>query len=413
MYNYTNLCKYIDSLYESANESNPGYKIDQVCVGMRNELNKFSPDFLCKEVIFTPNFDKQFFGIYLKPIWPANIHFISMIMAGYTKSFGLDGNGSIKEFTRFRPYKYILEIDGRLLRDFNLSPKQIASIIIREVCVMNSAEPVEKLRNVIDNYMALTNDTIDTYYLKDTSSFFVMACNITIHNLTCIFAKYDISKDIENVSNIFEDPGMAISFKEAINKIMIKAGVDRYDTTSIMISWYFSHYKQLERSRDIQYVMRNCLDIEPSEVVRSMIINSVNNMERLTYEDIRYYRDSITESTKKKGLLYQMKRNGLRSIEEDLYEYNMRLRNVETQDDAILLMRQINSRMSILEEYLATEELEEKDRKRWEDCYKKYLELREALSKKTVYNKKMYGLFVDYNALQNMSQTGNLMNTYY
>ena len=91
----------------------------------------------------------------------------------------------------------------------------------------------------------------------------------------------------------------------------------------------------------------------------------------------------------------------------------MRLRNVETQDDAILLMRQINSRMSILEEYLDTEELDEKDRKRWEDCYKKYLELRDALSRKTVYNKKMYGLFVDYNALQNMSQSGNLMNTYY
>ena len=33
-----------------------------------------------------------------------------------------------------------------------------------------------------------------------------------------------------------------------------------------------------------------------------------------------------------------MKKNGLRSIEEDLFEYNMRLRNVETQDDAILLI---------------------------------------------------------------------------
>ena len=108
-----------------------------------------------------------------------------------------------------------------------------------------------------------------------------------------------------------------------------------------------------------------------------------------------------------------MKKNGLRSIEEDLFEYNMRLRNVETQDDAILLMRQINSRMSILEEYLDNEELDEKDRKRWEDCYKKYLELRDSLSKKTVYNRKMYGLFVDYNALQNMSSNGNLMNTYY
>ena len=124
------------------------------------------------------------------------------------------------------------------------------------------------------------------------------------------------------------------------------------------------------------------------------------------------YLQSLTEA--KHGLISQMKRNGLRSLEDDLYEYNMRLRNVETQDDAILLMRQINSRMSILEDYLRDEpDLDEKERKRWEDCYQQYLDLRTALSKKTVYNKKMYGLFVDYNALQNMSQSGQLMNTYY
>ena len=109
-----------------------------------------------------------------------------------------------------------------------------------------------------------------------------------------------------------------------------------------------------------------------------------------------------------------MKRNGLKSIEEDLFEYTMRLRNVETQDDAILLMRQINSRMSILEDYLREDtEMEDKERQRWEKCYEGYVKLRDDLSKKSVYNRKMYGLFVDYNALQNMSQSGQLMNTYY
>ena len=155
------------------------------------------------------------------------------------------------------------------------------------------------------------------------------------------------------------------------------------------------------------------MDIEPSSLVRNMYLNSLKQITRISENDYKYYSVAVNESGKKKGLLYQMKRNGLKSIEEDLFEYNMRLRNVETQDDAILLMRQINSRMSILEDYLREEDMDEKDRERWEDCYKKYLQLRTDLSKKTVYNKKMYGLFVDYNALQNMSQTGQLMNTYY
>lgn len=414
MYNYTTLCKCIGSLDEAANESYPGYTVEQTCAFIKNELNKFSPDFICKEVIFTPNTDKTFFGIYIRPLWPAANEFSRQLMAGYSKNFGVNKDGSIKDFVRFKPNRYILEIDGKLLRDFNLTPKQIVSIIIREICVMNSAEPIDKLRAAIDTYIALTGDTIDTYYIQETATVFELACMITLHNLTCIFAKYDIGEDIAiTAEHILADTGLAEDFRNAIAKIMTKASNDKYDTTSIMISWYFTHYKDIMRSRDFQYTMRNCIDIEPSRLVRFMIVQAMNSLERMTYNDDRYYKASITESAKKKGLLYQMKRNGLRSIEEDLFEYNMRLRNVETQDDAILLMRQINSRMSILEEYLATEELDEKERKRWEDCYKKYLELRENLSKKTVYNKKMYGLFVDYNALQNMSQAGNLMNTYY
>ena len=66
-----------------------------------------------------------------------------------------------------------------------------------------------------------------------------------------------------------------------------------------------------------------------------------------------------------------------------------------------------------LREYLEEEDMDDKDRKRWESCYNKYTELRDALSKKTVYNRKMYGLFVDYNALQQMNDNGNFMNTYY
>ena len=92
----------------------------------------------------------------------------------------------------------------------------------------------------------------------------------------------------------------------------------------------------------------------------------------------------------------------------------MRIKNVDTQDEAIIIMRQISSRMEILDDYLLNQEdLSDTERERWQKVFDKYERLREELSKKTVYNKKMYGLFVDYNALQNMSGNSITMNTYY
>ena len=93
----------------------------------------------------------------------------------------------------------------------------------------------------------------------------------------------------------------------------------------------------------------------------------------------------------------------------------MRVKNIETEDDAIVLMRQINSRMSILEDYLRDEDIDDIDRKRWEECYKNYVELRSTLSKKTLYKRKQMGLWMDYNYLtnNNMDDRDPRSNMYY
>ena len=98
---------------------------------------------------------------------------------------------------------------------------------------------------------------------------------------------------------------------------------------------------------------------------------------------------------------------------DDIYEYRMRIKNVETEADAIYIIRQINNRMGIISDYLDTEELSDTDKERFFKLYDKYDQLREELSKKAVYNKKMYGLFVDYNALKQMQDQNMIMNTYY
>ena len=71
--------------------------------------------------------------------------------------------------------------------------------------------------------------------------------------------------------------------------------------------------------------------------------------------------------------------------------------------------------ISILDDYLTYEEMSESERSRWQAVYDEYQKIRGELTKKTVYNRKMYGLFVDYNALADMSrsQQQQILQSYY
>lgn len=404
--NFTDIYKWIADIRSAANDQNPLNTVERSCAGLKNALNKSLQNLHCFEVKYTPNFDKQFFGVYVTPSGIPADELSKKLLKGYCD---LDG-----EFTPFSFNQYSLELDGKLLREFAfLSTEQLWSIIYAEIVTACDRRATEKLRNMIDSYIALTRTRICPDTVLSYPLLFDMMCRITIHNITSLFARYDVLT-MDEIPQAIRDAGLESVYASAL-EALTTAGMkpDEVDTSGVMMNWYFSNYMAFDNNRYVEFMLRDSMSIEASSLVRNMCFNALKQITRVTAGDYNYYSVSVNEAGKRKGLLYQMKRNGMKSIEEDLFEYNMRLRNVETQDDAILLMRQINSRMSILEDYLREEDMDEKDRERWEDCYKKYLELREALSKKTVYNKKMYGLFVDYNALQNMSQSGQLMNTYY
>ena len=109
----------------------------------------------------------------------------------------------------------------------------------------------------------------------------------------------------------------------------------------------------------------------------------------------------ITESAvlRENKLFANLKATGLRSIENDYYEYQMRLNNVEDELDALQLLREINNRMSALDNYLASPKIPEVQRKKYLQLYNAYFKLREELSKKKIWKKSNYGLFYNYNDL--------------
>jgi hypothetical protein len=73
----------------------------------------------------------------------------------------------------------------------------------------------------------------------------------------------------------------------------------------------------------------------------------------------------------------------------------MRVRNCDEPEEAYVIMRGINSRLGVLEDYIYSENLPEREREHWINISMQYRELRNVLAKKKL-DRKQYGLFWDY-----------------
>lgn len=398
-YNFNELFAAIDMVIHNDTNEDP-FIVPQnsiSCKRVTDALNGFFTDFKCSDTIYTKNTDKPLFGIFVKV---TNVDPQTLI------------GGVVTDAT-----SYQVEIDSRLVTDIGLSATEIGTLMLLDI---NTIKGPAYSSIVIDAMNAISAFGDKTIHIDpenaDMVALFNLVSIITARNLSSVFCKTKCCLlDPEQVPNFISDVKLTGYYESAVKSLASKAISDvECEYPALMLNWFVSIISNDDpgNGRYVKGLLKKALKYEGSTLVKKSIMVVINTLDSYIPPMQGKYLQSLTEA--KHGLISQMKRNGLRSLEDDLYEYTMRLRNVDTQDDAILLMRQINSRMSILEDYLGTEEdLDEKERKRWEDCYSQYLDLRAQLSKKTVYNKKMYGLFVDYNALQNMSQSGQLMNTYY
>lgn len=406
-----NVLKTITAIYNKATgiDGEENEKYDTLCLELSKNLTKLIPDTTCTQVMFSNNTDKNFFGIYVFPRSMDMYKTAERILVGYTSE-------TIQtSFERFDYTQYAVDLDGKLFRDFSLTPMEITALLLSEINGIIHGNIPYHIRSMMDIYIMEHDVKMCPFTIMECVVVFDMVCGITAHNITSMFAKptHMIRERLySGESTLVTQAGLQESLHNAIERLTAFTSSDNeVYMPSLLMGWFLTMIQSYpENTIDIQHVLQDSSRLESSTLIRSVYYKAFNSITITPLCD-KYHMDLVHES-KRKGLIYQMKRNGLKSIEEDLFEYKMRLRNVNTQDEAILLMRQLNSRMTILEDYLAEENITDEDRKRWEDCYNGYLELRSTLSSKSIYDKKMYGLFVDYNALQQMSQTGQL-NTYY
>lgn len=383
---------------------------NEICEEIRNILNLIFPKFNCRSVIYTENNDNEFFGDRIYPSYNNTYSIIKKVL-------GDDRAGSLGQFNNYQ-----LELDSKLFDGSSMiwQGTHIASLILNDINSLSSVEPIENVTDAFHNIIVKNDTTINIKAIDKCSELFIFVILESLRYCTSVFCKNTYNDLTGNPIEykVSDDPEEKKLFEDAVNNIKSHNSEFNGENPSacsyawIMLEWYINIYETIETDRYPLLLIRKMISYSGSVLFKDKLKQIYEVLEKSFWFE-RMNENVVTES--KSGIFAKMKLDGLKSIEDDLYEYKMRIRNVETQDDALLLMRQINNRMAILDQYLMeNEDLPPESLKRWRNLFEKYNKLREELSDKSVYSKKMYGLFVDYNALQQMNGNNNMtMNTYY
>lgn len=352
-------------------------------IELKNELNKFFTDCTCKDIIYTENLDKLFFGMYVIPI-------VS----------GDDAMKILASNDKYRVIGYYIELDSKLFDGtMNLTSKELTASLLHEVGhLTNTSQPVDELRKATDTFLYSNNEHLILNSSKQYKELLAFAVKDSLRKLTSMF---EFKRNEELIADEFVvrcgyGPDLESALKKiSKNSLQLNKEVDN---KLIVLQWTLRLYKDV-RCRRIAalHTLNKGKQLTGSVLQKREIDTVINNLQqidddRLIVESVI---DVISNINKSLGSLYRnFKYRGMKALEDDYYDLALRSKNVDDQEEALATLRQINLRLSILDEYLRTENLDPDEKQRWMDLMQKYNDLRDFISKKQTYTDKYYGLFV-------------------
>lgn len=351
---------------------------------IRQDLNYILPTGKCKEVIYTNNIDKLPFGCIVLPTL-ADININAFLITG--------DEVTIKE--------YKCEIDSKMF-DYGLTDEEIAQILLFNIFhLISGTRPCEVIREYIDNFFCDENTQLiirDSVQYKTILSFGIAdaLCKIT----SCLYLPDDIDEDAYLESLDFEYG----SFKSAIDKLYNEIPGCENEATRApnlsMLNWSLRLYSNVDNERPAAlHLLRKAKDITASNLYIKRIDAMINSLNRIDTD--AYVTEAVNSALNEKGgLLAYLKYTGLRDLENDLYEFQIRAKNAEGEQEVMYALKQINARLTILADYIR-ENRDDPDIDHWIEVKAEYEELRDILAKKRLH-KRSYGIFVDYDALDQL-----------
>lgn len=358
------------------------FPTSDMIIDLKKEINTFFIEGECIDIIYTNNTDKLFFGFTLIPV------------LDYEKV-----NSIVTDNRDIKIDSYYLEIDSKLFT-FNLNAKELTACILYEIySFIGTKNAIAKVRYAIDDYFMQRDSIMSIKAATQYNQLLNYAIKDTMIKQNSLFNK----DPKESCTDPFiENAGLSIYLTSALEKIenapVEFSTITRQPKFSVL-EWIFNLYDDVKTNRiPALNTLNTAKKYTGSILIKKEIDNVINALNRID-TDVQLEASYIMEAVKKKGLIGQIRINGLKGIENDLYEFKIRIKNLETEDEAMYVLRQINARLTLLQDSLDDLDMDDREYDRWYKVLEQYNALREELANKPIWNRKRYGIWYDYNKL--------------
>lgn len=353
-------------------------------------LNELYPNKKCIRAIVTHNISKPSFGIIVVPY----------LAEGTVVNIVIDD----------KPvdiHSYSIEIDTKII-DEGYNAGELTTMIVYEVNNLFTDAIIPNIRGAIDFTLANSAAIHNRYAVIDKviRSIDIFKFAITHYIITAL----SLYNGVVHPETVTRYPYMDLMdlneiYKDCVCKIGLGDSPENKDYLLNIFEWAFQVYENpFEHVVNAIYTIKESKKMLASQLELQLLskvqedLNKYLAVRQDSKEDIAM-QEAAVALREGFSIVKGIKMNGLRSIENDLYEFKIRVKNCDEQEDGMYTLRQINTRISILDDYIRQENISDATRERWQGIMNDYIELRTELSKKKLGPKKQYGIFIDYDKI--------------
>lgn len=335
----------------------------------------------CTNLYYTKNIDNIMFGIVVEPK-----------IINPTEQIVLSDNNVAIPF-------YSVEIDSKLF-DSDITDEEITALLLYNVLHLLKDNIAEQVSNIVTEYLTTHGKCINISPNMEAKmvlvDFGIIDAMIQLSSSLQI-TEADKIKNDPYLDELGLGPVLRFAIEKAYRQIPGCDSVVERQPLLYALDWCLRVHFDFEKERIIAArVLKKCIASTGSYIYKTWMKNvilAINSINTDTYIESAAM---VSEGS----LFANLKYNGLRGIENDLYEFMVRARNADTEDEIMYALKQINTRLSILDDYLnSTDSSNDRNYDRWMKVYEKYKAIRDEIAAKKVYNKRNYGIFIDYDKL--------------
>ena len=279
-----------------------------------------------------------------------------------------------------------MEIDFKLFNPIlDLSNREILALILHDIgALVNTSSPIDIAKAEIDVYLDKTNSVIRRANTVNYAALLAFGFKDLLWKITSVMFK---DHDLLLADDFLIGCGFGMDLEIAIKKLKNSGYINYTNSgprdTSTIIAWCLSVYNDVLSNRIITIKgLRKAMSYTAIRLVKREIERVITALSRIDDNSLleagpidwarKQYRDTTNS----------FKYSAIKDYENDLFEFQIRLRNIDEENDALLLLHSINTRLSIIDGVLSEDDLDEKLRSKYAILQAKYIKLREELAKR-------------------------------